>query len=57
MSYMYGQDIISKKKKTKRIKPKLIIEEETKKNITLKSHMKIYYLKWVCLFQMVNYIY
>jgi DNA ligase (NAD+) len=37
MGYMYGQDIISKKNKTKRIKPELIIEE---KYITLKSHSR-----------------
>ena len=28
MGYMYSQEIIGKKKKTKRIKPELIIEEK-----------------------------
>ena len=37
MGYMYSQEIIGKKKKTKRIKPELIIEE---KYITLKSHSR-----------------
>ena len=34
---MYNPDIMHKKHKTKRIKPELIIEEKSPKNITLKS--------------------